>query len=231
MNDTPPPPVIEPAARSRSRAGGWLVLLVLLGGAISFPAWGPDDNFIRQQWRVRTGSAEAQLELAWRYREGRGVPQDYAQAAAWFERAAAKGSARAGYDLAVLSYYGLGQEAQPERARALLAQSGAQGYAPALAFLGMIESLEGDPARALALLEQAATRGDARAAYLAGLAHCASRGQTADQLGLGLRWLERASRAGVPGARESAEEIWATVPGDEMERVAEAVYREEGPIP
>ena len=192
---------------------------------------GPDDSLSRQRWQAWTGSTEARVALAWRYREGRGVPQDYAQAADWFERAAAKGSPRADYDLAILNYYGLGRGAQSERARALLERSAAQGYAPAMAFLGMIESLEGDPTRALELLEQAAAKGDARAAYLAGLAHCAQLSQGEKQLIQGLRWLERAGRAGVPGAKESAEEIWTSVPSDEMERVAEGVYQEEAPNP
>ena len=234
MNPGPPPSAttskLLPRHRVGWRAAGLLLLVVICGG-LSFIAFGPADSLIQLHWRAWTGSTEAQLALAWRYREGRGVPQDYAQAADWFERAAAKGSPRAAYDLAVLGYYGMGRPAQPERARALLGRASAQDYAPALAFLGMIESTEGDPARGLALLEQAAMKGDPRAAYLAGLAHCAQRSQGKDQLVLGLRWLERASRAGVPGAQEITEEIWASVPGEEMEHVAEGVYREEASAP
>lgn len=235
MNPAPPPLVKTPKPPPRCRIGRWLagllVLFVVFGGVFSFVARGPDDSLVLQRWRAWTGSPEAQLALAWSYREGRGVPQDYAQAADWLERVAAKGSPRADYDLAVLCYYGMGRKAQPERARVLLERSFTQGYAPAMAFLGMIESLEGDPTRALELLEQAATKGDARAAYLAGLAYCARRSQGEGELARGLRWLERASRAGVPGAKESAEEIWTSMPSDEVERVAEEVYREEAPNP
>lgn len=235
MNPALSPLTPPPASRPQRRIGRWLAVLLVLAvvftGGLSFVVRGPDESLIRQRGRAWAGSPEAQLALAWRYREGRGVPQDYTQAATWFERAAAKGSPRATYDLAVLDYYGLGRTAQPKRARTLLGQASAQDYVPALAFLGMIESMEGDAARGLELLEQAAENGDARAAYLAGLALCARRSQGSEQLVQGLRWLERASRAGVPGAKESTEEIWATVPSEEMEQVAEAVYRDTGPAP
>ena len=41
----------------------------------------------------RAGNAVAQARLGWMYEKGEGVPQDYAQAAAWYLKAAEQGNA------------------------------------------------------------------------------------------------------------------------------------------
>jgi len=51
------------------------------------------------------GNADAQYSLAGLYRDGRGVPRDDAQAAAWYRRAAEAGSWWAAFDLGML-YWG-----------------------------------------------------------------------------------------------------------------------------
>jgi hypothetical protein len=54
------------------------------------------------------GSAEAQYFLGMMYANGRGVPQDYATARGWYEKAAAQGYAMAQYNLGALYFYGQG---------------------------------------------------------------------------------------------------------------------------
>jgi TPR repeat protein len=54
------------------------------------------------------GSAEAQFSLAVTYERGVGVVQNYATAAAWYQRAAAQGLTEAQYNLATLYDEGLG---------------------------------------------------------------------------------------------------------------------------
>ena len=63
------------------------------------------------------GDARAQFEVAAIYSEGRAVPQDYRQAAIWYERAAAQGFAPAQYRLGNLYENGNGVTKDLETAR------------------------------------------------------------------------------------------------------------------
>ena len=50
------------------------------------------------------------------YDQGHGVPQDYTKAREWWEKAAARGNAKAQFNLGVI--YGLGQGVQVDEAKA-----------------------------------------------------------------------------------------------------------------
>lgn len=63
-------------------------------------------NTVKQQ--AASGKLPAQLSLGGLYFDGLGVPQDYAQAAFWYRKAAEQGDAGAQYKLGVLYCYGLG---------------------------------------------------------------------------------------------------------------------------
>jgi len=54
------------------------------------------------------GYADAQFNLGLMYANGRGVPQDYAEAAKWFRLAADQGDATAQHNLALMYYSGKG---------------------------------------------------------------------------------------------------------------------------
>jgi TPR repeat protein len=54
------------------------------------------------------GHAEAQYNLGGMYAEGRGVPQDYGEAAKWFRKAAEQGHAEAQYNLGGMYFRGRG---------------------------------------------------------------------------------------------------------------------------
>lgn len=60
------------------------------------------------QAQASQGDTEAQNRLGELYAKGRGVPQDYAQARAWYEKAAAQGHPMAQNNLAELYFAGLG---------------------------------------------------------------------------------------------------------------------------
>jgi len=70
-------------------------------------AWRGDYAAARAEWRplAEQGNVEAQYSLASLYRDGRGVPRDDEQAAAWYLRAAEAGSWWAAFDLGML-YWG-----------------------------------------------------------------------------------------------------------------------------
>ena len=58
--------------------------------------------------RADAGEASAQFNLGWMYTEGRGVPQDDAEAIAWYRRAAEQGNASAQFGLGAMYANGRG---------------------------------------------------------------------------------------------------------------------------
>ena len=91
-----------------------LVLVILLA-TLSLPvgpiaAFSPPDSkdLHTLQTQASQGDTEAQNRLGELYAKGRGVPQDYAQARAWYEKAAAQGHPLAQNNLAELYFAGLG---------------------------------------------------------------------------------------------------------------------------
>ena len=85
-----------------------LVTLALPVGPITaFPP--PDTKDLQTlQTQANQGDTEAQNRLGELYAKGRGVPQDYTQARAWYEKAAAQGHPMAQNNLAELYFAGLG---------------------------------------------------------------------------------------------------------------------------
>src|SRR3989442_15463719 len=54
-----------------------------------------EKGLVELKKQADSGDAHAQFNLGWLYHDGRGVPQDYAQARQWYEKAAAQGNAPA----------------------------------------------------------------------------------------------------------------------------------------
>ncbi|MDH4154270.1 MAG: sel1 repeat family protein [Nitrospira sp.] len=86
-----------------------LLLLLVLSTeqATAFPPAGSKD-LQTLQTQANQGNAEAQNGLGELYAKGKGMPQDYAQARAWYEKAAAQGHPHAQNNLAELYFAGLG---------------------------------------------------------------------------------------------------------------------------
>lgn len=84
-----------------------VILLLPLGHGVAFPP--PDSKDLHAlQAQATQGDTEAQNRLGELYAKGRGVPQDYVQARAWYEKAAAQGHPMAQNNLAELYFAGLG---------------------------------------------------------------------------------------------------------------------------
>lgn len=78
------------------------------------------------------GDASAQFDVAARFAEGKGVKQDFVQAAVWYQRAATQGLAAAQYRLATLYERGLGVTADTARARVWYKRAAEQGNLKAM---------------------------------------------------------------------------------------------------
>ena len=123
-------------------------------------------------WHTNTILAEAgdalgQYNLGVLYSEGRGVPQDYVQARAWYEKAAVQGYAAAQYNLGIMCANGWGGPKDNGQARAWYERAAEQGDAKAQTNLGVFyaDGRSGTQDYALARLwwEKAAAQGDANA--------------------------------------------------------------------
>ena len=90
------------------------------------------------QTQATQGSADAQTALGEMYAQGRGVPQDYAKARQWFEKAAIQGHAEAQYNLGLLYAQGHSVPQDYVKARQWWEKAAAQGYARAQNNLGTL---------------------------------------------------------------------------------------------
>ena len=84
------------------------------------------------------GNALAQTLLGEIYRYGRGVPQDYQQAASWYRKAAEQGSAEAQFNLGNMYRYGRGVPSDCQEAVSWYRKAWEQGYAEAQFSLGIM---------------------------------------------------------------------------------------------
>ena len=91
----------------------------------------PEEAMAALQHHAAAGNPMAQHDLALAYVGGHGVPQNYAIAAEWFEKAAAGGSERAQFNLAVLYENALGVPQDFARAFANYLAAAERGFPPA----------------------------------------------------------------------------------------------------
>ena len=93
------------------------------------------------------GEAAAQYEVAQRFAEGQGVPQNFTEAAQWFERAARQGLVLAQFRLGGLYEKGLGVRKDLEAARRYYVLAGEAGNGKALHNLAVLyaEGIDGKP--------------------------------------------------------------------------------------
>ena len=78
--------------------------------------------------RAEKGDANAEYELGRMYVFGRGVPQDYAEAKSWFQKAADQGQVKAIYSIGNLYYYGDGVTQSYSDALVWYRKAADQGY-------------------------------------------------------------------------------------------------------
>ena len=79
--------------------------------------------------RAEKGDADAQNKLGIRYRDGKGVRKDVAEALVWYRRAAEQGHPKAQFNLSNMYHYGQGVPKDYSEAFRWMEKSADQGYA------------------------------------------------------------------------------------------------------
>ena len=182
---------LEPMQRQMAQA---------LGRAPSSPSDIISDVDRQQLKRLASqGSPWAQTQLGQLYANGRGVPQDYATARGWYEKAAAQSHAGAQAQLGQLYANGLGVPQDYTKARQWWEQAALQGNALAQFNLGQLYVYgRGVPqhyATARGWYEKAAARGHAWAQAQLGQLYANGRGVPQDYA-TARGWYEKAAAQG-----------------------------------
>lgn len=156
------------------------------------------------------GDTAAAYEVAMRYAEGRGVPVSLADAARWYERAAAKGLAPAQFRYASLLEKGHGVKKDLAQARRFYLAAAAKGNAKAMHNLAVLyaEGIEGKPdyATAAQWFTKAARHGVPDSQYNLGV--LAARGLgTQKSLTDSYKWFALAAAQGDKEAARKRDEV------------------------
>ena len=133
--------------------------------------------------KARQGDAAAQLALALRYRDGKGVKQDHAEALRWAHRAAERGNAAARDFVGFAFLRGDGVARSPEIAAGYFRAAAPESATAANNLALCCFAAQGTPQdipQALALWKSAADRGKGRAASTAAMVYLAGEGVPAD---------------------------------------------------
>lgn len=98
----------------------------------------PRDYVEIESEAAEQGQAESQYGLAWAYRRGVVIPQDYAKAVNWYRRAAEQGHAGAQYELGDVYHHGEGVLQDYAEAAKWYRKAAEQGHADAQYNLGVL---------------------------------------------------------------------------------------------
>ncbi len=182
------------------------------------------------------GDVFAQFEVATRFAEGHGVPQDQNLAFLWYERAATRGLASAQFRLAAYFERGIGVAADLERAKVWYRRAAEQGHVKAMHNLGVLIAGKGqepgDYAAAVEWFRRAAMRGYIDSQFNLATLYASGRGVPKD-LTESYKWFALAARTGDAGAARRLEEIKAQLDLPEQEAAERkvAAWRPEAPEP
>lgn len=151
--------------------------------------------------RAEQGYVQQQIELAAAYLAGRGVPQDAAEAAHWYLKAAESGSPEAENQIGYFYQSGIGVRMDQERAVHWFQLASASGMPFAKVNLG-VSYLRGDgvranPATARQLFVEAVNKGVGLGATYLGLMEFFGLGGPVDKAA-GVRWFETGTRLHDP---------------------------------
>lgn len=159
----------------------WVVIALVL--CVSAP-WAPSSFAAKPPTRgidpvllakAKAGSAQAQCQLGMIYDFGDGVRTDYAQAEAWYRKAAQQGNPDAQFMLGGLYHFGHGVPQDSDQAFAWIMKAAQQGHTDAEFFISTCYS-EGwgvakDDAQAMVWLRKGAEQGHATSQYMLGWAY------------------------------------------------------------
>jgi localization factor PodJL len=168
------------------------------------------------------GDAAAQVEIATRLAEGKGVRQDFAEAAKWYRRAADQDSAVAQYRLATLYERGMGVKSDRAKAQALYEKAAGQGNLKAMHNLAVITAspTAGNPdyTTAARLFERAARHGLRDSQYNLGVLYESGLGVAKDHAAA-YRWYALAARSGDSIAARRRDSLIAKLPSQTIQAV------------
>jgi localization factor PodJL len=158
------------------------------------------------------GEPAAAYEIASRFAEGRGVPQNFAEAAIWYERAAKGGLAPALFRLGALYEKGSGVAKDLNEARRLYLAAAQKGSANAMHNIGVLyaEGIDGKPdfKTAAQWFRKSSTFGIADSQY--NLAVLYARGIGVERnLSEAFQWFALAAKGGDAEAGKKRDEIAA----------------------
>ncbi len=160
--------------------------------------------------KAAQGDAEAQFQLGMRYRNGDGVPKNYAHAFKWLQKASEQGNARAQSEFGLMHEGGLGTVVNYEEAVKWYRKSAEQGCAWGQNNLGVMYDygfgVPQDKDESLRLFRKAAEQGMPMAQRNVGNAFTIGRGVKQDYVEA-YKWLRLAALQGVQPAREQIREI------------------------
>jgi localization factor PodJL len=175
---------------------------------------------------AEAGDPKAFFEIGNRYAEGRGVAEDPAEAARWYQAAADAGLAPAQYRLANMYEKAMGVERDVPRAMELYESAAAQGNASAMHNLAVLQAMGADGRADNA----AAARNFGKAAELGirdsqfNLAILAAKGVGMRQdLVAAYKWLAIVAESGDADAAAKRDEIAALLSEDDLDRAKKTV--------
>ncbi len=156
------------------------------------------------------GDATAAFEVGVRYAEGRGVPQNYEEAAKWYERAAQAGVVPGMFRLGTLYEKGLGLKKDWEVARRYYMQAAERGNAKAMHNLAVLDAdggTRGANYKSASLwFRKAADRGVADSQFNLGILY--ARGIGVDQnLAESFKWFSLAAAQGDVDAGKKRDDV------------------------
>jgi TPR repeat protein len=156
--------------------------------------------------RANAGDAQAQNLLGNMYVVGKNLPQDYATARGWYEKAATQGRADAQFNLGALYRNGQGVPQDYAKAREWYEKAAAQGYAMAQYNLGYLyhngQGVPQDYAMARQWWEQVAAQGYAMAQNNLGVLYHNGQG-VPQNYAIARGWYEKAAAQGYAGAQNN----------------------------
>ena len=158
------------------------------------------------------GDAAAEYEIAVRFAEGRGIPQDLTTAAEWFERSAKQGLVLAQFRLGALYEKGMGVKKDTDNARRLYAAAGQAGNAKAMHNLAVLyaEGIDGKPdyQTAAKWFRKAADYGVSDSQYNLGILYARGIG-IEPNLAEAYKWFALAAREGDKEAAKKRDDVGA----------------------
>jgi localization factor PodJL len=180
--------------------------------------------------RLRTAAAKgdpaAAYEVAMRYVAGRGIPQNFAEAARWFERAAKHGIAPAQFRLGTLYEKGQGVRKDLDKAQRLYLAAAEKGHAKAMHNLAVLyaEGYDGKPdyRSAAQWFRTAANYGVADSQYNLGILYARGIG-VSQNLAESYKWFALAARGGDKEAAKKRDDVAARLDPQSLKAARTAV--------